>query len=293
MKSIKRHERRRTAVQLLSALLFNGYIPGFINGKIYNGKGKLLCIPVLNCYSCPGALGSCPIGALQSSAAAHRFPFYVLGTLLLFGTVLGRLVCGFLCPFGLIQELLHRIPVKKLSVPKKADMMLRFVKYAVLALFVFVLPVLAVNSSGLGDSWFCKYICPAGTLEAALPHVLFNEQLRELADKLFTLKTLILVLTAAGAVLIHRAFCRYLCPLGAFWSLFNRFALYRMSIDGEKCTSCGKCAGVCPMSVRVTENINSSECIRCGRCKAACPNDAISSGFEMPFSAGAASKKEH
>lgn len=54
-------------VQLLSAVVINGYAIGFANGNIFTGKSKAFCVPVLNCYSCPGALGACPIGALQAA----------------------------------------------------------------------------------------------------------------------------------------------------------------------------------------------------------------------------------
>ena len=110
-------------IQLLAAVLFNGYAIGFWKGRIFTGGSKAFCVPVLNCYSCPGALGACPIGSLQSVLGDRRsgFPFYVLGTLMLFGVVLGRAVCGLLCPFGLVQDLLHKIPVKKVKVPTLID----------------------------------------------------------------------------------------------------------------------------------------------------------------------------
>lgn len=278
----RRHGRFRFAVQLAAAALLNGYAAGFFKGKIFTGATKYICVPVLNCHSCPGALGACPIGAMQAVASGgrHHLSFYVLGTLMLFGTVLGRLLCGFICPFGFVQDLLHKIPVRKIKVPEKPDKALRWLKYIILAVFVILLPAIAVNEYGLGESWFCKYICPAGTLESGFPLILMNEQIRTLVGALFSWKTGVLVLIVVGSVFIHRFFCRYFCPLGAFYSLFNKFALYRMSVDSLKCVGCGKCSGACPMAVDVTKNINSAECIRCGKCKAVCPTDAITSGFE-------------
>lgn len=259
----------------MAAALWNGYAAGFAGRKIYTGKSKLLCVPVLNCYSCPGALGACPIGALQAvGGGRHKLAFYVLGTLMLFGTVLGRLICGFLCPFGLVQDLLYRIPLPKLTVPRRIDRPLRYVKYGILAVFVLLLPAV-VTRSGTGDPWFCKYICPAGTLEGGVPHMLMNPQLRGLAGGLFWWKLGVMAAILIGAVFVSRIFCRYLCPLGAFYALFNRFALFRMDVDAQKCIGCGKCEAVCPMAVEVRKNINCGECIRCGRCKAACPAGAI------------------
>ena len=277
----KRQSRIRLTIQVLAAALFNGYAAGFAEGRIFTGNSKAVCVPVLNCYSCPGALGACPIGSLQAvlGGRRHDFSFYVIGLIMLFGLVLGRVICGFLCPFGLVQDLLHRIPAPRLRVPKKADRALRWLKYAVLALFVVLLPVFLTNKYGIGAPYFCKYICPAGILEGALPLLAKNESLRAGLGALFSWKLGILIAVLALSVLIHRPFCKYLCPLGALYGLFNRFSLYRMSVDGDKCVGCGKCARVCPMDVDVTKNPNSAECIRCGRCRAECPTGAVRSGF--------------
>ena len=274
---VKRQSRVRTAVQAAAAVFFNGYAAGFFKTKIFTGNTKGLCVPVLNCYSCPGALGACPIGSLQAILAGkdRRLPFYVLGTLMLFGVLLGRLACGFLCPFGFLQDLLAKLPVKKRKVPKKIDRVLRLLKYAVLLVFVLLLPVFLVDKYGAGAPWFCKLICPAGTLEGGVPLLLGDERLRALAGWLFSWKALVLLAVLLGAVWVPRFFCRYLCPLGAIYGLFNRFSLSRMALDKEKCVGCKACEKTCPMAVDVTKDINTAECIRCGKCKAACPTGAI------------------
>lgn len=279
--SVNRHERIRLCCQLAAAALFNGFARGFSTGRIFTGKTKMLCVPVLNCYSCPGALGSCPIGALQTvlGGTSHSFPFYALGTLMLFGVILGRLLCGFLCPFGLIQDLLNRIPVKKVPVPAHIDKPLRSLKYCILIVFVLLLPLFYTDNYGISQPYFCKLICPVGTLEGGIPHFLLNSELSSLAGALFGWKFLLLLAIVIGAIFIPRLFCRYLCPLGAFYSLFNRFSLYRMELDKGKCVGCKRCEQVCPMAVRVTQDVNDGECIRCGKCRAACPADAISCGF--------------
>ena len=264
-------------IQAASAVIFNADLPNFFDGSINMGPGKQVCVPVLNCYSCPGAVGACPVGAVQSSLAGrkHSFPFYALGLLLLFGLLLGRIICGFLCPFGWIQSLLHKIPLKKLRIPKRIDKPLRYVKYGVLAVFVIALPVLAVNAFGIGSPWFCKWICPAGTLEGGIPLALGNEGIRNMLGSLFSWKLFLLIATIFVSVLVYRPFCKYVCPLGAFYALLNRIALLRMRLDRESCISCGKCEKICPMQVEVLKNINSAECIRCGRCVKTCPTGAI------------------
>ena len=220
----RKHNRIRRIIQLASAAVLNGYAAGFAGGRIFTGAGKAFCVPVLNCYACPGALGSCPIGSMQTvlGGARHRFSFYVLGLLMVFGIALGRLWCGFVCPFGLIQDLLGMIPARRIKVAPKVDKPLRYIKYAVLLIFVILLPLMAKNQYGIADAWFCKYICPAGTLEGGIPLMLADQQLRSLAGALFSWKMLILIVVLIGAVLIPRFFCRYLCPLGALYGLIIR-----------------------------------------------------------------------
>ncbi len=269
------------AIQLLAAVLFNGYAAGFRKGRIFTGGSKAFCVPVLNCYSCPGALGACPIGSLQAVLGDRRsgFPFYVLGTLMLFGVVLGRAVCGLLCPFGLVQDLLHKIPVKKVKVPTLIDRPARYTKYMILLVMVVLLPAFAPTETGIVSPYFCKYICPAGTLGGGIPLLLSNPSLRQAAGLLFGWKTLVLAAILIASMVIHRPFCKYLCPLGAFYALFNRFSFYQMRLDGSKCVDCKQCERACPMDVEVTKNINSPECIRCGKCRSICPTGTISSGF--------------
>ena len=270
----------RTWVQICFAALSNGYAAGFAKGTIYKGSSKLLCVPGLNCYSCPGAFGSCPIGAFQAviSSRNYQFTFYVTGFLLFFGALFGRFVCGWLCPFGLIQDLLYKIPFVKKLRKLPGDRWLRLLKYVILAGFVIVLPLIVLDIVGQGQPWFCKYICPSGTLFAGIPLVASNPALQSALGWLFNWKVTVLVVLLLLSVAVYRPFCRYLCPLGAIYGLFNPVALYRFRIDAQKCTQCGACQRACPMGIPVQSAPNSPECIRCGKCKAACPHGAICSG---------------
>ena len=270
----------RKLVQAGWGLLSNGYVKGFLPGgpSIYTGPLKRFCVPGMNCYSCPGALGACPIGALQSALTARRrrFPFYVLGWLAAIGLLVGRFVCGWLCLFGLLQELLYKIPTPKLRIPEKIDRPLRYLKYGVLALLVVGLPLLWRSEYGAGVPFFCEYLCPVGTLEGGVPLVLLNDVLRPALGWLFRWKLLILIVCILSSIFIYRPFCKYLCPLGAFYALFQRASLIRMRVDASACVNCGKCAGVCPMQVDPSKSPNSTACIRCGECVRACPADALS-----------------
>lgn len=287
MELIQRLKRNtRLAVQICFTALTNGYINGYLQGTIYRGTGKKLCVPGLNCYSCPGALGSCPIGSLQAvlNSRQYRFSFYIIGFLMAIGAfcgrfICGRFICGWLCPFGLVQDLLYKIPGAKKVRKVPGDRYLRYLKYAVLAIFVIILPTVIVNIAEGGTPWFCKLICPSGTLLGGIPLTILNPGLRSGLGFLFSWKVLILLTTAAVSIKIYRPFCRYLCPLGAVYSFFNPIALYRFQIDKETCTGCRACQRACPMDIPVHETPNSLECIRCGKCLKACKNHSLCSTF--------------
>lgn len=279
----KRKKRNfRLYVQIAVAAVTNGYVLGFLEGKIYTGPLKNFCVPGLSCYSCPGALGACPIGSLQALLGSRdfRFSFYIIGFLMIVGAFFGRLVCGWLCPFGLVQDLLHKIPFpfKRKSLP--GDRWLKYLKYGVLAVFVIILPLTVLNVIDQGSPWFCTYICPSGTLMAGIPLAITNEGIRWILGALFTWKVGVLALIIILSMAAYRPFCRYLCPLGAVYGMFNPIALYRFEIDGSKCDGCKTCQAVCKMNIPVWEKPNDPECIRCGDCKRSCPQQAIKSTFD-------------
>ena len=270
-------ERRRGWIQFASLLIHNADFRGFFTGSIHRGASKQVCVPGLNCYSCPGAVGACPIGSIQTFLASRpvKLPYYVLGLLLFFGTLLGRAVCGFLCPFGYIQELLHRIPFPRRKVETfRGDRAARWLKYLVLA-GVIVAPLLLDWTPA-----FCKYLCPAGTLEGGIPLVALNLGGLELRlGTLYFWKLGVLAAVLAACLWIFRPFCKYLCPLGALYGLMNRVSLCRLHLDEERCLGCGRCARACPMQVDPIRQPDSPECIRCGRCAKACPAEALHLGF--------------
>ena len=264
----------RRLVQIYSALLYNAHLKGFVSGGIYRGPAKALCVPGLNCYSCPGAVGACPLGAIQNAlaSAGHRAGWYVLGILLLYGVVLGRMVCGWICPMGWIQELLHRIPSPKIR-KSTVTRSLTWLKYIVLAVFVIALPLWYGLAYDVPLPGFCKYICPAGTLEGAMGLLPTNPDFFSMLGILFTRKYVIMLIIGLACVFCYRSFCRFLCPLGAIYGLFSRFNIVGVRVDAGRCNQCGACVRHCEMDIR---RVGDHECINCGKCMEHCSQGAIS-----------------
>ena len=233
----------------------------------------------MNCYSCPAATMACPIGAMQAvnGSIDFKISFYVWGMILAFGVLMGRAVCGFLCPFGLLQELLYKIPFPK----KKLWKGFTWIKYILLAVFVLLLPVVKTNVVGSGAPAFCEYICPVGTLEGGIPLLSTHPELRHVIGTLFSVKMMILVITLVGTLSICRFFCKVMCPLGAIYGILNKVSFFRMDVDLEKCIHCGKCSSVCPMDVDPVETPDSAECIRCGKCTQVCSKHALKFGVKV------------
>jgi ferredoxin-type protein NapH len=255
--------KRKISLFLSALLLHSSWGPEF----------KWLCNPVLSCHSCVLAWFACPIGVFVHYSGYHLFPFFALGTVLLVGVLLGRLLCGWVCPFGLVQDLLHQIPVPKITLPDWTA----HLKYLVLLFLVFLFPFF------LGEqTWFsfCR-ICPAAALQVSIPGLFSG------GGTSLSLATLVrfgfLSLVVVLAIVNQRSFCKVLCPIGALLAPLNYVSFWRVKPPRQTCLDCLKCDNACPMSIQPSTRIQNHipanrdlDCIVCHDCQAACPPGAVS-----------------
>ena len=258
----------------------NPFIHNFISGRIYQGNLKMVCSPGLNCYSCPASAVSCPMGSIQLFLAGVRqsISYYIVGFLVIIGAIFGRFICGFVCPMGLLQDLVYRLKTPKRKMRLRY---LRYTKYAILLIFVILLPLsIRHELTELGQPWFCKIICPSGTLFGAIPLLAVNDFLRQFAGIQLIWKLTLAVSLITLSIFVYRIFCRVLCPLGAIYALMNKIAVLQMRCDTNKCISCMQCSDACHIKLEPKSNPNSPECVRCGKCINTCNPKALSYGVK-------------
>jgi polyferredoxin len=277
---MKIHLIRRLS-QFASTILLNSHFKGWTgNPQIYQGNLKKAIVPVLNCYACPSAVASCPAGSAQHFAALKFIPFYVIGIVGAFGVLIGNATCGWVCPFGLLQDLLYKLG-RKLKLPKiKLAKWFGWGKYVFLVGLVILAPILTAEPGEFGmpgETWFCKF-CPQGALQGGISQVLLHPELRGLLGWLFTAKMIILGLFLIAFLMMKRPFCRGFCPVGAFLGLFNKISFLQFRVDTNACTGCDACYRACPVEYRIYEGPNHPTCIRCGECIKACPMNIIKVG---------------
>ncbi len=202
--------------------------------------------------------------------------FYILGAVLLMTLLLRRAFCGYVCPIGAISEWLQggarRLGLRPRRVPYKLDRALSLLKYAVLAIILFITwraaelhfrafdPCYALLSRHGEDITFWAYVV-AGAI-------------------------------VLGSLFVMVPFCRWLCPLAAVLNPFSRFGLTRVHRTAHTCIDCGVCARACPMGIQVDRAgpVTAARCTSCFECVDACPSKvqalkwtpATSSGRALP-----------
>jgi len=188
----------------------------------------------------------------------------------------GSLVCGWACPFGFVQDLLGRITIRKVALPR----WMSYTRYAVLLGLVLLLPlILGFKGIPYEDQVIsiCR-LCPAGALEAGLPNAAQSVMAGN-GWPMSWFKSLILVAFLTSAIFINRPWCRIFCPLGGLLALFNRFSLFHLRFNPKECVECNLCRSRCQMGVKVDQKVNVSGCIRCLEC-ATC--GALEPCFALP-----------
>lgn len=273
-------QKFRRLIQALFALITNAYLLFPFGSVIYQGPLKSFCNPGLHCYSCPASILSCPVGSFQNMLASVRlsaqagmahFGAVVVGYLGIIGVMTGRFTCGWLCPFGLVQDLLHKIPSPKFNLPG----FLLNGRYVVLVVMVVLMPLFLIDELGLGQPWFCKLLCPSGTLMGALPLLVLKPSLWQNLGLYFLNKLTWLIIIIIGAIFISRFFCRIFCPLGGFYGLFNRVSFFCLQFDEEKCVHCLACERKCPTGCKPYKDSDSTACINCLKCVDTCRFGAL------------------
>ncbi|MBF0594559.1 MAG: 4Fe-4S binding protein [Candidatus Omnitrophica bacterium] len=257
-------QKLREIIQWGSLVLSNMYLGFFKTRQVYQGELKSACVPFLNCHSCPSAFFSCPIGTIQHFMTIRKFPYMVAAYLTMIGISVGSLACGWLCPFGFLQDLLYKIKSIKIHVPAKLSVM----RYLILALLVILFPLVTQETA------FSK-LCPMGTIQAAIPWVIWNPIIPVYGEPavsvgtlgfLFMVKILIAAFFVGLFVLAKRPFCKLACPLGAIFGFFNKYSLLQIDVDPKKCKDCQHCRDVCPVDINISNDPKSSVCVRCFNC---------------------------
>ena len=230
-----------------------------------------LVAPFMFCHGCPLASVACPIGALQHFAAARRFPFLLLGMLGLAFLLLGRAACGWLCPFGAFQDLLAWLSGRKAGERPVGTSCSRLDAWGRQGKAAILFGTL-LSAYLLAETTFC-WFCPVGALFAAIPYRLAMPSAR--VGVFFYVHLAVLAAVALWAIHTPRAWCRYLCPLGALAGQANRASLLAMALDEQACTRCHACLRACPMGILELQAIGGPECVLCGFCVEACPTGAL------------------
>lgn len=266
--------RTRLRYQLASLVLSNLSLAGAL---------KFLPYPFLHCYACPLAVAACPIGTLQHFIIVGEIPLFLMGFIAATGLLLSRLPCGWLCPFGFIQDVFRRsgaaIGIREIRLPGGLTQVIS--RFLIVIILVLLLPDFT------GNPWFCR-LCPAGTLEGGIWIPFLRPSVRSLIGAFYWFKIALLAVVILLALSSRRPFCRFMCPMGFLLGLagavgaFNGSKWPRREFLPQKCNACSLCRDACPVgldpSIRakgfpgiIIESLN---CIDCDECKI-CPTGAI------------------
>jgi polyferredoxin len=237
--------------------------------------------------------------------AIFVFPWIGLASFLIVGVLIGKSMCGWICPFGFVQDIMGFFKRKQTDVSARTHDAMIYVKYFVLAVTLFIVATYAATvltgtnagyQSALGVFAFAPFtvISPSETLFATLPHMvqsfsgsLSSGQAIDVLSSIASVSALVwarlvvMVIVLAFVVYVPRSWCRYFCPHGAFMAVMNNFSFIGLRREPFKCEKggCGHCVQVCPMRVPILdlpwEKFSHPECIYCMKCVDSCEHGAI------------------
>ncbi len=287
----------RRIVQFLAFLFFSVIV--------FNVVALPLLLPVLWTWGLqPNTVGDA-FTAIQFLFYDTDFPWFAFASFLIVGVLLGKAMCGWVCPFGFVQDLINFIRRRKREFSLRGHQTMLWVKYGVLAFALFISVTFAATKvmgrSGAYERAIGEFakapftmLSPAETLFATLPRYLEGFRFA-LVEKptleaiagfvtlpiLFWVQLVIMIAVLVFAALIPRGWCRYFCPHGAIMAIMNKFSFIGLRRDPVKCSKggCRLCVEVCPMRVPILdmpwEKFSHEECIYCMKCVDACKDQAI------------------
>jgi polyferredoxin len=295
--SLLKFNTLRRIIQFLSFIFFCA--------MVFNLVSQPLLLPILWTWGFQSNIVGDAFTALQLMFYDVVFPWLALASFLITGILVGKSLCGWVCPFGFIQDLIDFAKRKKIEISPRTHESMVYVKYAILGIVLFIsVTFSAAKVFGVHRSYesalgiFVKApfttLSPAETLFATLPNGILNFK-NAIAENpvfdvlsgivslppLFWVQLFILVGVLVFAAYVPRSWCKYFCPHGAIMAILNRFSFLGLKRDLTKCAKaeCRRCVEVCPMRVRILdlpwEKFSDPECIYCLKCVDACPNKAI------------------
>src|SRR5919109_478840 len=299
----------RTIVQFAFFILFSGV--GIMSlDPAFNGTRSWIVLPIV-----PSVYSQAQVtSTLDATTVLLRdglFPWLPVGIMLVVGAILGRFMCGWICPVGFLQDVITTVKGRVDSVEKRAHVYWIRLKYVLVVLAFLISGTLGLavyygsggdykNSLGpFADGVFVA-ITPDGTLFGTLPMMLAGAWSYLTTDSsaltfvniskwigsvsaITWLNIIILVGFVYAAWRIPRFWCRYVCPVGAIMAVTQKNSLLGMHRDPIKCSDCKECETACPMQIPILDldwkKFNDSECILCMACIDACPAGALSPKF--------------
>lgn len=287
----------RRIIQFLSFLLFCG--------TVYGLTAVPILLPVMWTMGTSQKTVGDALTVMQQMLYQVTFPWLPLAAFIIVPILFGRATCGWICPFGFIQDILTLVKRKHAEVSLRTHESMLLLKYFVLGIIIFVSGTLSASLAlGIGEGYrnalgvFApapfNVLSPADTLFAVLPKAVSNI-LYESASKSFWeilggiqtisvimwIRLVVFVAVLALVIYVPRGWCKYLCPAGAALAFMNKFSFLGLKRDPVKCTKadCRICVEACPMNVRILdmpwEKFTSPECIYCLKCVDVCPTKAL------------------